>query len=259
MSKKINNFVVYTALFGAYDRLASPPKKNRNCDYICFTDQANVAPGWKVIKVESGNESPTIMNRKFKILPHKYLSQYSSSLYVDSNIKICKDPSVIIEKYLAYCHLACPKHFERDCTFLEINECVRLGKISQHEGEVIEEKYKTDNFPKKYGLAENNIIIRKHNDQKLIELMEHWWESFLAGPKRDQLSLMYLCWKEDFPIAFMIESSRNKNHYFSYKSHNLNMSLLEKAATYLNIKKERYTTLKNIYGALKSLKENNAR
>lgn len=249
----MNDLVVYTALFGAYDHIAPPPK-NAICDYICFTDQPSIAPGWTVIKVDSTNESPVLLNRKFKMLAHKYLSKYTGSLYIDSNIKLKKDPIAVIEKYLSYSSLACPKHFERDCIYLEIKECIKLGKITQQEGNELAIKYKAEKYPERFGLTENNILIRSHNDKKLIGLMELWWESFLAGAKRDQLSLMYLCWKHNFRISQMIESSRNNNKYFSYRMHNSEMPIVEKVATYIKIKKEKYLAFKVAYMALRFFK-----
>ena len=51
-------------------------------------------------------------------------------------------------------------------------------------------RYLNDGFEDKFGLAECSILVRKHNDRVLIDLMNMWWEEFRRGVKRDQLSLM---------------------------------------------------------------------
>ena len=84
---KSKNYVVYTALFGDYDDLLEPVPSN-DCDYICFTDNTQLQSNiWKV-QIVSGNLSAKMMNRLYKIKPHKYLKNYKASIYVDSIIKI---------------------------------------------------------------------------------------------------------------------------------------------------------------------------
>lgn len=211
--------VVYTALFGRYDNLSPAPEHSSRCDFICFTDRDLGVKGWKTIIVECGDHSPVVMNRKYKILAHRYLGQYEYSIYVDSNIYIRKEPSSLVDKYLSSVDMACPKHFERDCLYDEIAECISLEKISEEEGRIVKEKYKAEFFPEKFGLAENNILLRKHNEQRVKSLMEDWWREFSGGPKRDQLSLMVVVWRNDFEMRFMDESARNNNQFFRYRLH----------------------------------------
>ena len=46
-----------------------------------------------------------------------------------------------------------------------------------------------------WGLLEASIIARKHADPRCVELMEAWWEAFLANSRRDQISLIDTLWK----------------------------------------------------------------
>jgi hypothetical protein len=87
MSKKI---VIYTAVFGNnnYDALSS---NLPGFDFICFTDKKKESSTWK-IKLVKADLSPEVLNRKYKILAHKYLKKYDVSLYIDANIKILKNP-----------------------------------------------------------------------------------------------------------------------------------------------------------------------
>ena len=46
-------------------------------------------------------------------------------------------------------------------------------------------------MPENYGLMENNLILRKHNDSFVKKISNDWWNAFSHGiAKRDQLYLM---------------------------------------------------------------------
>jgi len=93
-----NKKVVYTDLFGNYDELQEPNMIWKDWDFLCFTDDKNLKSNiWNIIYVES-ELSSNLENRKYKILPHRFLDQYEVSLYIDSNIKILKDPFAKKEK-----------------------------------------------------------------------------------------------------------------------------------------------------------------
>lgn len=39
-------------------------------------------------------------------------------------------------------------------------------------------------------ISENGLLIRRHNEPSVIELMQLWWKEFQHGCLRDQVSLM---------------------------------------------------------------------
>jgi len=127
---KSNRFVVYTAIFGGYDELLEPSCSLDNCDFICFTDQANLkSKVWDIRYINDKDLPNNMMNRKFKLLPHLYLREYEYSLYIDANIQLVGNPYGLAEKYLKYHNFLTPKHFYRDCVFEEAKECVALGRV----------------------------------------------------------------------------------------------------------------------------------
>lgn len=220
INKKEKKLVIYTALFGDYDRLSEPRGEYLDCDFICFTDQSSLSSNlWDIRVVEKTEENSILENRKYKFLPHDFFCGYEYSLYVDSNILIRKNPIPLCEHYLSECIIALPNHFLRNCIFTEAEECYKLGKLSKDEYDNFLVKLDTACFPHNYGLGENNILLRKFGYSKLDEMMEEWWELFKKGPRRDQLSLMYLLWKSSVPYILMKENSRNLNDYFSYSLH----------------------------------------
>ena len=64
---KNNKIAIYTAFTGDYDTLKHPEVIDENCDYICFTDNAELTSDlWKIIPME---ESILDNNRKAKKTP----------------------------------------------------------------------------------------------------------------------------------------------------------------------------------------------
>lgn len=216
-----NKFLVYTALFGDYDDLIDPKENFEGCDFICFTDQEHLKSDiWEIRVIKECDMPPNMMNRKYKILPHLFLSEYEWSLYVDANIAVLNNPLELANKYLTKYDMAVPKHFGRDCVYDEAKECVVLGKTKYEETKKQMDNYRQDGFSEQFGLGENGILFRKHNNEKIIKIMIDWWNELNTQTKRDQLSLAYVLWKNGEKFNFMDESSRYGKGYFKYILHN---------------------------------------
>lgn len=220
MKKMKNKLVIYTALFGDYDDLIEPKEKFDGCDFICFTDQKHLTSDiWEIRLIEECDLPPNMMNRKYKILPHLFLSEYEWSLYVDANIAIIGNSFNLAKKYLSNYDMGIPKHFARDCVYEEAKECVILGKTKYDETKKQMNSYEKEGFPKNFGLGENNILFRKQNNKKVMKLMNDWWNELNTQTKRDQLSLAYVLWKNEESYNFMDESARDGKGYFEYINH----------------------------------------
>ncbi|ACF14521.1 glycosyltransferase [Chloroherpeton thalassium ATCC 35110] len=246
-----DTLVVYTALFGDYDDLVEPQKKFQKCDFICFTDQKNLKSSiWKFIFVENSELSPSMMNRKYKILPHLFLKEYKYSLYIDANIGIIENPYDLLKKYMDEYDFVAPKHFERVCLYEEAKECVILGRVSYSETLNQMKEYRIKKFPKNFGLSENNILLRKHNYRNVINLMTDWWAELNKWTKRDQLSLGYVLWKNGSVFRFMNESAR-KGMYFKYFFHRFT----KKEVFLFKVKYRTLISLRRLYYAYKFEKD----
>ena len=79
----MNKIVIYTSIFGGYDNLPNVSFKPENCDFICFTDSDIQSNGWNIIRVPVLYEDPNRNAKRYKILPHRYLSEYDISIYMD--------------------------------------------------------------------------------------------------------------------------------------------------------------------------------
>jgi len=210
--KKRNKIVCYTCITGGYDSLLPIFKKDNCVDYICFTDNINIAAkGWQIKKLPRSlkNFSSKLQNRIIKIKPHVFLKKYKYSIYVDGNILVnCSIASFIkkynMEKYFLYVN----KHPCRDCLYEEGAAVVNYNFVKKEDVEKQLTKYKNDGFPSHYGLTENNILLRKHNDFKCKKLMELWWNEVEHETYRDQLSLMYCVWKLNYSFGLLNVATR---------------------------------------------------
>ena len=70
------------------------------------------------------------------------------------------------------------------------------------------------------GITENGILIRRHNNPKVVELMELWWQEYLHGCLRDQVSLMPCIYKCGFmPHLKFIECDVRHNEWVEVMRH----------------------------------------
>lgn len=237
--KPVQNKVVYTAVFGDYDFVPAVNPK-WDCDFVCFTDNPEiVSSGWQVILVQLDHESPAQANRRYKMLPHKYLALYECSLYVDGNIKIVADPSPLFDKYLSKGIFAIPKHQDRNCSFAEARLCISGGRVNKEITVQQMSRYALDGFPENFGMTENGVLLRSHHNKNVVALMDAWWTEYCNGGKRDQLSLPYLIWKNKIEVLEVVEGPRISAKFFDIGLHAIekSKSLLSRLARQANGKK----------------------
>lgn len=202
MNEKI---AVYTCIAGPYDTLLEPICYDENIDFFVYTDQPVPEKSrWKKIDLSTIDEIQELDNtrkaRYIKTHPHILFKEYGYSLWIDSNIQIFGD----IRKYMSYLNpktmIATNWHPLRNCIFNEAKVC-QLKK--KDDAETMNKQlsfYESMGMPLKYGLLETNIILRKHNDLQCIDIMEQWWNEILSWSKRDQLSLPFILWKNNYKV-----------------------------------------------------------
>lgn len=212
---------VYTSIFGGYDELHENQLQMDGVDYICFTDSDIKSKTWNIIKSTPIYKDPNRNAKKYKILPHRYLSEYDYSIWIDGNILIVNDIRELVTKnnYQVFDHnqtILDP----RDCIYDEYDAIIQLG--NNNGGNYKDnpqlmynqvKRYLDNGYPKHNGLATNPIILRNHNDSDVIKTMEDWWLEIKHNSRRDQLSFNYIAWKNKFNFVYLEGDSR-KNHYF---------------------------------------------
>lgn len=173
MSK--NKIVVYTAITGGYDKLKEPQVISKECDYICFTDNENMkSKHWEARKIHYPCKNSTKTARKYKILPHLYLSEYEYSIWIDGSMLIIGDLEKFLREELGDAKMAFFKHRGRNCIYSE----ARICKIMKRDNPMLiteqMNKYKLEGFPKNQGLIESGVIIRRHNEKEVKKVMDEW-------------------------------------------------------------------------------------
>lgn len=93
------NIVCFTCITGGYDSLKQPLARCPGVDFVCFSDNMFLSGGyWQVrpIPDEVKMFDKGKQQRIIKICPHRWLSNYDVSVWVDGSIQVCKDISTFI-------------------------------------------------------------------------------------------------------------------------------------------------------------------
>jgi len=208
-------------LFGKYDRLIPTPKDKQGCKYVCFTDDPSLKSDfWEIRLVDNDFKSDVHANRYYKMHPHVIFPDNELSVYVDANVRVKRSIADLIHQSLSDTLIAFPKHEHRDCLYLESEVCVEKKNIPLDIVNAQMKRYRTEGFPSNFGLGEMNIIVRKHNEPEIVQLMESWWHTFNSGAQRDQLSFFYLIWKLEINFMYLPVETRKMNKFFFIELHN---------------------------------------
>ena len=214
---------VITSMYGGNTDLRSltDEEKSYDVDYFAFLDRDNKnTKGWN--KVISKNHSiidsrwDYRRNAKiFKVLPELFLPEYDVYIWIDSEIEIKKDPNFICENYLKNNDIAIFKHSKRNCVY---DEGEIIEKLGWDHPDLLKNQfnfYKSNNFPRNFGLYEMTSYIKRKNDiTKVMGTM--WWELICRFSSRDQLSFPYVIWKlhDDLKISLLPGMVREVNDFF---------------------------------------------
>jgi hypothetical protein len=182
--------VLYTCVFGLYDKLPSHwliP----DIEFTCLS-----ANDTAYNRIEA--------SRYYKMMPHliQGFKDYDTSIYADGNFMVT-DPEKL--RWLCETLWDAPesaiffRHPDRQTPNQELREVIRRGIVSEIEGNAAEKKMFDNGFDgKQPNLTENGFMIRKHNDPDLQKCELFWWNEFMHGPRRDQISFQYAMFKTGY-------------------------------------------------------------
>lgn len=237
-----NKQVIYTCLTGNYENLVDPSVVSEDFNYVCFTDNMNLSSNvWilKPIPNELLHLSKVKQQRCIKICPHKYLSEYETSIWVDACIDIVGD----MKAFLNSCccdenkSIFIPKHPNRNCIYEEMKACFQIKKDTMDNMGPQINKYKEEKYPSNNGLVQSNIVIRKHNNKQCIEVMEIWKKELITHSHRDQLSFNYALWKTNNYETFKyLDKTLCNSKYFKWYLHHNRGKIINQAMSPNNLK-----------------------
>lgn len=205
--RRTSKKVIYTCIVQDYDVLMQPHCISDDWDYVCFTDHPSslsqsAAGVWEVRPLPRVLPSSVRTNRWHKMHPHLLFQDYDESIYVDGNVNIL---SRYIFDQIAKrdAPILLPQHFVRTCTYQEIEVLLQRDVTSNQDKALLLSQQRfleQDGFPRDFGLSENNLIYRRHHEDRIMELMLDWWEMYEAYASRDQASLAYVFWKNGLSL-----------------------------------------------------------
>ena len=194
--------VVYTALFGNYDKIHSIQQED-GYDYFMFTDQKleNKTTNWTILNVEQNlnfsNKREVMKKQRFyKTHPHLFFKNYDLSIYIDTTFKINGNlDDFLLRIFNPNLDIYVLEHPSIITINNEFDAILHFKKESLDIINPIRERYKKEKFPDDNGHAECCLIIRKHNELNCINFMESWFYQISHYSYRDQLSFNYILWK----------------------------------------------------------------
>lgn len=224
-----NRTAVYTAIFGGYEALL-PQRRIPGVDFVCFADRDVRARPWKTVRVEPHVGDATRDARRYKILPHRFLTEYDISIWIDANYLVVGDVDELIDIALRSSNIGVFDHSQtavdpRNCTYEEFDEIMRLHNEKnayKDDPEVMRaqiERYRREGYPPGNGLAFSAAIVRRHHAPDVVRTMERWWKEVSDGSRRDQLSFNYVAWVENLSFTVIDGDLRNNRWFYMIGTH----------------------------------------
>ena len=220
--KKIKK-VVYSVIIGQYDKISNF-NKQKGYNYFLFSDIYYKDTNWTIIPISKLIKKKKIskkkMTRYFKLFPHLFFKYYELSIYLDASYVIKGDLNELLLRALnPSFDLYFLQHYGGYKVFKEFSAVIHHKKDTKEIINKVKKRYIKEKFPDNLGLTENCIIIRKHNNKKIIKLMKFWWNEIKNYSYRDQLSLNYAIWKSHLHLKIYYLSKKFIKNYFSYRQH----------------------------------------
>lgn len=203
----------YTFVSKGYDNLLSHRYINFNWDYICYTDDKELIKRkyvgiWEIRKALYRNEDGKMECGWHKTHPEECCSGYQNSVWVDGNVNVLT-PYLRRTIKKRSVPLLVPSHYARDCIFDECEEVKHLGRDTPEKCDAARGFLERENMPRHYGMNENNIIFREHDNYTVRHVDLLWWDCIEKYSKRDQLSFSYCLWKNGIrPEDIAIKNAR---------------------------------------------------
>lgn len=206
--------LVYSCYFGQYEPF-NPKATGPGVGYdrVVLTDQRLNTPGIRILGPDMAQDvSPTALSRLAKIRPHLFFADYDWVIYIDNSATLLNDPHQIIARIEAdQGGTAAPgrylfPHQRRNCAYREARLCMKKGRIPRADYRRQIQHYQAAGFPMDRGLFVNTMMVQKMGDPATDAFNDAWYQHFLTFSQRDQISLPFLLWQENYPVRLMPQS-----------------------------------------------------
>ena len=226
----MNKTIIYTVITGNYDSIKQPMVLTPGVEYYLFTNNPEIkdAGVWRVVQIPSEEwqgrterENNILLSRKVKMLPHKYLPVDAKwSIYIDADMSIKESLTELLKDLHDDTLFAACRHSYCQSVNEERNDLKTKGMVDTTQVENQWQRYVEWGFKDDLGISENGLLIRRHNDARVTQLMELWWDEYQNGCLRDQVSLMPCIYRTDFmPYFQFIEMDIRNNNFVEVMRH----------------------------------------
>jgi hypothetical protein len=217
-AKTKKDITVYTSICGGFDGLREDQIITNNANYVAFVDMPVASYVWDVRKIYKKFIDPNLEAKIFKVLPWQFMdTEYS--IWMDGSEAIKCDPKMLIDKFLTGYDIAIFKHFNRDDIYDEyIVDLEYRQREPAYFRENQRQKYIDEGVPKKTGLFECGVIIRRHTPA-IKRLCETWWSEITAYTSSDQCSFIYSMLKHKIKVNPITPGDQYNNPYFTRVAH----------------------------------------
>jgi hypothetical protein len=170
--------LVYTAIYGGYDKLWQPKKVNTNWEYRCYTDKPIEGGHWKIIEKKLPNVDDARASKYIKIM--HTMENFDNILWVDGCIEIIGDIDEFVSS-LPEGDIVVGEHPINNNINEELKACIASNK---DDHKIMINQVNGYNDLKSHVFPQNTIILRRND----IRSCEIWWNEVKNKSKRDQLS-----------------------------------------------------------------------
>ena len=219
--KENKKIIVYSCLIGDYDYVTSFNKQN-GYDYALFTDQNIVNTNWTILpipkEVQDLNVTDVKKHRYIKIHPHKFFKNYDLSIYIDANYVIKGNLDDFLNDILNPLDIIYITHLKFGRGIGEAIALAKYYKLDNHDLlNNILGRYKNEKLLDKLGIVNAGLIVRKHNKEYCITLMNKWWEEVEKYSHVDNIAFNYAGYMTG--IRFLYISYQLSKEYFGHNKH----------------------------------------
>lgn len=187
--------VVYTALFGGYDRLLEQPPVD-GAEFVCFTDDPSLRSRSWEIRILPAATDPRRAARAVKTSPHLHVPDQEWSIWVDARLSIRSDD--FVQRLVTAAEptgLAVMAHRQRQDLFEEAAHVYRMGFDTSPALLAQVARYRVRGMPEGTGLYSTMAVARRASDAVVRHIDERWLEEIEAGSVRDQVALPFVLWE----------------------------------------------------------------
>jgi len=190
----------FTVITNNYDELKPPRVVAHGWEYVCFSDKFLDVPPWNCIIT-------TKPNREIKIKAEELFRNLA--LYVDGSIEIIGDLNEFIKEVPH--KMTAWKHPHRKTVAEEAEAIIRIKGCDPVQ---VWSQFHRYNVYKDDMLAACGVLLRSLNSRNIRMINSFWYNEYVNGVKRDQLSFIYSCKKHGVTPHLFDNTVFNKYFYW---------------------------------------------